>query len=396
MKKLALILIVIAVAAGLYWMFGPSEPEEPGTKYITVPVEKGTVRAEITCTGTLSPRVEVLVGSQVSGTIKELYADFESKVKKGQLVALIDPDKFKAKAEQARADVSAAKASLAKAEVTLTDRLRDLRRNEGLVHKGSVSRSEYDKAKTEADAAEAQVVVDRAKVAQMEAKLREAELELQYTRIIAPVDGVVVARNMDVGQTVTASFQTPVLFKIAEDLTRMQVNTNVDEADIGRVKVGQQAVFTVPAFPDSEFKAAVTQIRNEPMIEQNVVTYNVVLNVNNDKLELRPGMTANVQILIKEVTNALIVPEQAFRFSPEKDRKKKGNREKSSLKPNQRRVWKLVGGDRLEPVEVKTGISGTQGVQVFSNGIKPGDPVVVEAVAKDKKGPRMRGLRFRF
>ena len=244
-----LILVALAIAAGLYWKVGASREDEPEKKYVTVPVEQGTLRAEITCTGTLSPRVEVLVGSQVSGTIKEMYADFESKVKKGELIALIDPAKFQAKAEQARADVSAAKAGLAKSEVTLSDRLRDLRRKEGLVRKGSVSRSEYDEAKTEADAAEAQVVVDRAKVGQMQAKLKEAELELQYTRIIAPVDGVVVSRNMDVGQTVTASFQTPVLFKIAKDLTRMQVNTNVDEADIGRVTVGQKAVFTVPRIP---------------------------------------------------------------------------------------------------------------------------------------------------
>ncbi len=396
MKKLAILLVVIVVAGGLYWKFGASNQKEPEKKYVTIPVKEGSLRAEITCTGTLSPRVEVLVGSQVSGTIKALYADFESNVKKGQLIALIDPDRFRAKAEQARADLAAARAAQAKAEVTLANELKDLRRSEGLVQKGSVSRSEYDKAKTEADAAEAQVLLEKARVAQAEAKLEEAELELMYTRIIAPVDGVVVARNMDVGQTVTASFQTPVLFKIAEDLTRMQVNTNVDEADIGRVKVGQQALFTVPAFPAKVFKASVTQIRNEPRIEQNVVTYNVVLNVHNDELELRPGMTANVQILITEVKNAKIVPEQAFRFSPRKESIPKGDSQLPPLEPGLRRVWKLGNMNRLKPITVKVGISGTEGVEVFSDELKPGDPLVVEAIAQKAKGPQMRGLRFKF
>lgn len=387
---------VIAVIGALYWKYGASNKEERGTQYVTVPVKQGPLRSEITCTGTLAPRVEVLVGSQVSGTIKELYADFESKVKNGQVIALIDPAKFRAKAEQARADLSAAKASQAKAEVTLANELRDLRRSEGLIRKDSVSRSEYDKAKMEADAAQAQVVLEQAKVAQMEAKLKEAELELQYTRIVAPVDGVVVSRSMDVGQTVTASFQTPVLFKIAENLKRMQVNTNVDEADVGRVRVGQQAEFTVPAFPDKSFNASVTQIRNEPKIEQNVVTYNVVLNVNNDELDLRPGMTANVQILITEVKNALIVPEQAFRFLPPRGSTQEKDRDLPPLQPGFRRVWKLGKMNRLQPVAVKVGISGAEGIQVFSENLKPGEPLVVEALAEKPKGPRMGGLGMRF
>ena len=237
--------------------------------------------------------------------------------------------------------------------------------------------------------------MEKAKVAQAEAKLREAELELEYTRIVAPVDGVVVARSMDVGQTVTASFQTPVLFKIAEDLRRMLVNTNVDEADIGRVRVGQQAVFTVPAFPDKIFSASVTQIRNEPRIEQNVVTYNVVLNVNNDELELRPGMTANVQILVSEVKRARIVPDQAFRFSPRADSTPKGD-ELPLLEPGFRRVWKLGDMNRLKPITVKVGISGTEGVEVISDELKPGDLLVVDAISDKAEGPRMRGFPLRF
>jgi len=199
---------------------------------------------------------------------------------------------------------------------------------------------------------------------------------------------------MDVGQTVTASFQTPVLYKIAEDLTRMQVNTNVDEADIGRVQVGQKAVFTVPAFPDHYFPAAVTQIRNDPKVEQNVVTYNVILDVDNDDLKLRPGMTANVQILLSEVHDALMVPDQAFRFSPPEQLKK--DFELPALKQGERRVWKLDTPDRVQPINVEIGVTGAERVQILSDKLERGDRVVVEAIAKKKGGSQMPAIRFRF
>ena len=396
MKKLVTLIVLVLLAGGFYFLYAGKNGDEPGIRYITVPVKKGTLRAEINCTGTLTPLVEVLVGSQVSGTIKQLYADFESRVKKGQLIALIDPDRFEAKVMQARADLEAAKAALAKSEVTAQDEVRNLRRDEGLLAKGSISQKEFDTAKTKADAAEAQVGVDKAKLAQMQAKLNEAKLELSYTRIVAPVDGVVISRSMDVGQTVTASFQTPVLFKIAEDLTRMLVYTNVDEADVGRVQEGQTATFTVPAFPEKVFAAAVTQIRNEPKIEQNVVTYNVVLDVNNDALTLRPGMTANVQILISEVHNVLIVPDQALRFSPAISSLPEKFRDLPAPKPGSRRVWKLQPDGTIRPVTVQIGIVGTQGAQVISKDMNSGDRVVVEAISGKKKGPALRRMRFRF
>ncbi len=396
MKRLVLYILMMVLAAGLYFAFGRGGEVEPEMRYITVPVKRRVLRAEINSTGSLTPLVEVLVGSQVSGTIKDLYADFESQVKKGELIGLIDPDRFSAKVRQARADLEAAKATLAKSEVTAADEARNLRRDEGLIAKGSISQKEYDATKTRNDAAQAQVGVDRARVAQMEAKLHEAELELSYTRILAPVDGVVVSRSMDVGQTVTASFQTPVLFKIAEDLTRMRVYTNVDEADIGRVQVGQAATFTVPAFPDKEFRASVTQIRNEPKIEQNVVTYNVVLDVSNEELLLRPGMTANVRILISEVRDALIIPDQALRFSPTMSSLPKELAELPPLEHGWRRVWKLVGVREIQPVSVQVGIAGLEGTHVTGGDLKPGDKVVVEAVIAKKPGPTMRGMPFRF
>jgi HlyD family secretion protein len=393
-KKLLVLVIAVVIILGLYLAFGRSEKEEPNIRYVTVPVEKGTLKAEITSSGTLKPLVEVQVGSQVSGTIKELYADFESVVKKDQLIALIDPDTYEAKAAQARANLQAAKANLAKAEVTAEDEMRTLRRKEALIAQGSISQSEYDTAKTKADAAVAQVGVEKANVAQMEAKLQEADLQVKYTRIIAPVNGIVTARNMDVGQTVTASFQTPVLYKIAEDLTRMQVHTNVDEADIGRVQVGQKAVFTVPAFPDYYFPAEVTQIRNDPKVEQNVVTYNVILDVNNDELKLRPGMTANVQILLSEVHDALIVPDQAFRFSPPLPVRKAF--QLPELKPGERRLWKLGAKNQIRPITVAFGVTGSERAQIVSDKLKSGDRVVVEAITKKKGGPQTRAIRFRF
>ena len=383
-------LIVALVVAGLYLVFGANRSDKPEIKYITVPVEMGTLKAEINSTGTIKPRVEVQVGSQVSGTIRKLHADFESVVKEGETIALIDPDTYKAKVGQAKANLLSAKANLEKAEVSLVDQLRTLRRKEELIRTNSISQQDLDTAQTNVDAARAQIDAAKATIAQMEANLEEAELNLKYTQIVAPVNGVVTARNMDVGQTVTASFQTPVLFRIAEDLTVMQVYTSVDEADIGRVRVGQTATFTVPAFPDEFFTASVTQIRNYPQIQQNVVTYNVILDVNNDDLKLRPGMTTTVQISLSEVNDALMVPDQAFRFTPQGQKF-----DLPPLKSGERRVWKLVEKDRLHPVSVKVGMIGSERIQIMSEDLRAGDRVVVDTVST-KKNAQASGLRLRF
>jgi HlyD family secretion protein len=398
LKKPLLILITAAVLIPvIYWAMSDRSVSENELTYITVPLEKGSLRAEINSSGTLRPLVEVLVGAQVTGTIKQLEADFESQVTKDQLIALIDPDKFEAKVGQSRADLESAKASLVKAEVTLVDELRTLQRKESLIEKNSISQSEYDTAKTKADAAVAQVAVEKAKVAQMDAKLKESELELKYTRILAPVSGTVTARTGDVGQTVTAGFQTPVLFKIAEDLTRMQVHTNVDEADIGRVKVCQKAFFTVPAFPEDVFEALVSQIRNDPKVEQNVVTYNVILDVRNDDQKLRPGMTANVQILIDEVRDALMAPEQALRFSPGENGRLSSTNRQQRIMSKRGKVWKLEGKDKLLPVDVGVGVIGAEKVQLLSDQLKEGDKIVVAENAKKKKDSQATpALRFKF
>ncbi|MBI5249546.1 MAG: efflux RND transporter periplasmic adaptor subunit [Desulfomonile tiedjei] len=395
MKKLLIALVIVfTIYAGYHFLRGNTSDQGAEVKYVTVPIEKGTLKAEINSTGSLKPRVEVQVGSQVSGTIKKLYADYESEVKEGQLIALIDPDTYKAKVGQAKANYQSAKANLTKAEVSLGELMRTLHRKQELVKTHAISMQEFDTAQANADSAQAQVEVAKAAVAQMEANLEEAELNLKYTRIVAPVNGVVTARNMDVGQTVTASFQTPVLFRIAEDLTLMQVYTSVDEADIGRVKVGQKATFSVPAFPDEVFSASVTQIRNDPQTQQNVVTYNVILDVNNNELKLRPGMTTNVQILLSEVHDALKVPDQAFRFSPKEDTGPLPN--VAAPGPGQQRLWKLESKNHIRPVNVNVGVVGAERTQIFSDKLKSDDRVVIEAISKKKETAQGPAFRLRF
>ncbi len=268
MKRITLSIALFLVPLMFYGAYVNFSSNPPEVHYITALVETGAVRSQTTSTGTVKPLIEVLVGSQLSGTVKELHADFESTVQQGQLIALIDPATFQAELDQAQADLGAAKAALNQAQVTHEDERRTLARKESLIANHSISQSDYDTAKTRADRAEAQVLLEQARIEQLEAKLRKAQVQLEYTRIVAPVNGVVTSRSVDVGQTVAASFQAPVLFKIAEDLSRMQVHANVDEADIGRVEPEKKATFTVPAFPEEQFSATVKQVRNDPKVEQ--------------------------------------------------------------------------------------------------------------------------------
>lgn len=402
MKKIFLGVAIIFVPIVLYASHRYLGNTEQKTEYLTTLVERGTVRSEITATGTVKPLVEVLVGSQLSGTVKELHADFESTVTKDQLIALIDPAMFKAERDQALADLAAAKAALNQARVTVRDEQRTLTRKTGLVANNSISQSEFDTAKTNADRAEAQVLAEEARVEQMEAKLRKAQTQLDYTRIIAPVNGVVTLRSVDVGQTVAASFQAPVLFKIAEDLSRMQVHASIDEADIGRVEPGRKATFTVPAFPGEAFGGTVKQVRNDPKIEQNVVTYTVILDVDNQSLKLRPGMTANVTILLAEAQDALLVPETALRFKPVPAKKSRGRKKSSSavqsrlpLDANvEQTVWRLDSDGNPVPVKVRIGIQGSEMVQVLSDDLKPDDRLVIQIKREKMKKKLMKGFRF--
>ncbi|MCM3877835.1 MAG: efflux RND transporter periplasmic adaptor subunit [Thermoanaerobaculia bacterium] len=303
MRKKALIIgIVVAVAAlaGAYFFTrrGSAEP-----KYRKGKLDRGDVVATVTATGTLSAVTTVKVGSQVSGIIAKLYVDFNSTVRKGQLLTELDPTPFQQSVEQRRADLEKAKVELRSAEISLT-------RSKNLEKQQLLAQSELDGAQTARDSA-------AAAVAQSQAALKQAETNLSYTRIMSPIDGVVVDRQYDVGQTVAASFQAPVIFTIAQDLTKMQVLTNIDEADVGRIRIGQEASFSVDAFSDQPFKGAVSQIRLSPQTVQNVVTYPVVLDVANLDLKLKPGMTANVQVPVDVRKDVLRVQNSALRFRPD-------------------------------------------------------------------------------
>ena len=276
---------VIAAAAVLgAVLFFAFRGKGNGPEYRTEIVSRGDIRAAVTATGSVNAVTTVLVGTQVSGTIKNIYADFNSPVKKGQLIAQIDPEMLEAQAGQARAN-------LEKTDAQVRDAERTLKRNRELFSRNLIARSELDTAETNFESA-------RAQQEQAKAALKVADTNLRYTRIISPVDGVVISRNVDVGQTVAASFQTPTLFTIAQDLTKMQIDTNVAEADIGTIRVGQDVEFTVDAYPDSTFKGKAWQIRRAPITIQNVVTYDVVIQMQNRDLRLMPGMTANVSIII--------------------------------------------------------------------------------------------------
>ncbi len=328
-------------------------------KYRTAKVERGSLSSFVTANGTVNPVITVLVGSQVSGTIQKLYADFNSRVKQGELIAQIDPALFQAQVSQAKAKVENAKASfltgqadiatarsnvessranVIKAKVAVKDTRRNLDRSLELFGRNLIAASDRDTAQTaydsavaqleasqaqekasqaQLDSAQAKLEAARAQIKQAEAELELAQVNLDHTKITAPVTGIVISRNVDVGQTVAASLQAPTLFTIAQDLTEMQVDTNVSEADIGRVAAGQEATFTVDAFPNNTFRGKVNEIRNAPVTLQNVVTYDVVILVKNPDLKLRPGMTANASILVAHRENALKIPNAALRFRPD-------------------------------------------------------------------------------
>ena len=302
MKK-ALVGAVIVAAVVVAGVLLLSNEKKSGPKFRKEKVTKGSVVATVSATGTLSAVTTVKVGSQVSGIISRLHADFNSEVRKGQLLAELDPTPFQATVDQRRADLERAKVELRNAELVLA-------RAKKLLEAQLQAQSEYDTAKANRDGA-------AASVEQSMAGLRQAETNLAYTKILSPIDGVVVDRQYDIGQTVAASFQAPVLFTIAQDLTKMQVLTNIDEADIGRVKEGQEATFTVDAFAERTFTGRVSQIRLSPQTVQNVVTYPVLLDVSNPELRLRPGMTANVLVPVDRRDDVLRVPNAALRFKPD-------------------------------------------------------------------------------
>jgi HlyD family secretion protein len=311
------IAVVLAAAAALWGWRATRRPA--ALTYETQPADRGPVVAKVTATGTLSALVTVQVGSQVSGRVAEIHVDFNSPVKKGQLIARIDPQLFDAAVQQARANLVAANGNLAKARAQAVDADRQAQRSAALAEQKLVAQADADTAQANADAARAQVAASEGAVAQAKAALNQAEVNLAYTRIVSPTDGVVISRNVDVGQTVAASLQAPTIFVIAEDLSRMQVDTNVAESDVGKLQAGMDATFTVDAYPGERFRGTVRQIRNAAQTVQNVVTYDAVIDVRNTELKLRPGMTANVSFVWAQRQDALRVPNAALRFRPTRE-----------------------------------------------------------------------------
>jgi HlyD family secretion protein len=379
MKKIVTgIVLASAVAFAGYMYIGKDNGVSP---YRTAKVEKGEIVDAIAATGTINAVTTVSVGSQVSGTIQQIFVDFNSRVRKGQVIALIDPRLLEAAVEQARANVGNAKASLERAQVGVIDTERTNRRNRELVKDGFVAQADVDSSQTALEQAAAQRRSAEAVLQQAEGALRVARTNLEYATIRSPVDGIVISRTVDVGQTVAASFQTPTLFSIAEDLTKMQVDTNVDESDIGRAALGQAVTFTVDAWPEKTFAGEVAQVRNSPIVTQNVVTYNVVVRVDNRELLLKPGMTANVSIEVKKFGDVLKIPNAALRYRPAA----KGAEAEGAGKRQGNGKGKEAGGQRVHllgkdgkpaPVRVKTGVSNGTFTVLEEGNLKEGDLLV--------------------
>ena len=400
--------------------------------YQTVPIERGSIQSKITATGNLNAVVDVLVSSQVSGNIQALYADWNSKVKKGQLIALIDPEIFQAQVDQAKAVYGSAQASAVAAQAQVQKSKSDLsaayaaeknaqaivaknlanevnaasqwERADRLFREGIIARQDYDTAKANYDAARAQVSADQAQVdaarqntlaanasvrvaqsqsitaqaaqRQAQAALQQAQINLDHCQVYAPVDGTVIARRMDVGQTVASTLNPPTIFEIAQDLTKMQVDTNVYESDVGAVTKGQKATFTVDSYPATTFGGLVADVRKAPIITQNVVTYDVVITVDNSELKLFPGMTANVTIFTAKLDDTLKVPNAALRFRPSPDVLAHAGLASSPAETQQ--VF-VLAGDKLEAVPVRFGLSDGKYTAISSGTLKEGQRIVVKA-----------------
>ncbi|GAB1724043.1 MAG: efflux RND transporter periplasmic adaptor subunit [Nitrospira sp. CR1.1] len=406
MRRVSIIAGVLALGLAIAgYVFFNGERKAP-VRYRTVPVERGTVVSLVTATGTINPITTVQVGSQVSGMIESLHADFNSKVKASQVVARIDPFPYQARRDQAAASLANARAAWEKARIDLAQRRRELDRAKSLIGQQFISQNEVDVALTASEGAVAQLKVTEAAVKQAEAMLQAAELDLKYTVIRSPVDGVVISRLVEVGQRISASFSIPTLFLIAEDVTKMQVDTNVSEADIGGIVDGKAASFTVDAYPGEAFQGRVRQVRNAPINIQNVVTYDVVVEFENPEFRLKPGMTANVSIVVHKRENVLKVPNAALRFVPPKvvreERGEAGSKKNGDgaggrptagsvpAEPAHRQwgVWKLDAAGELERVPVEMGISDRSYVEIAAAGIQEGDQVVtgIESPRGERKG----------
>jgi len=459
LKRHWLIVSLVVVAIAVFAAFRFRSNEQP--KYFTTKVDRGEIRQVVEATGTINAVTTVQVGSQVSGTISRLNADFNSRVKKGQIVAQIDPSLFQGSLLQANADLANAKANVVasqanyeKAQATALQTRADYERTSGLAKEGVMSQQQLDLAKANADSADAAVSAAKATITQAVAQVQQkqaavtvAQTNLDYTTIHAPIDGTVIARSVDVGQTVAASLQAPTLFTIAQDLTKMQVYANTDESDVGMIHTGQIVTFKVDAFPKDSFTGRVSQVRLNATTVQNVVTYNTIIDFDNPDLKLFPGMTAYITLPVADAPNALRVPNGALRYKPDmpadqvralykqyglisgqqteaqlsgaqgastpgsgdtgaaaKQRRARpeGTQGGASDSGQQRTprvdvavVWKLRPDKTFEPVRIRTGITDhtlTEVAQVLNGQLNEGDELITGAIAAGPGATRAPGM----
>jgi HlyD family secretion protein len=394
------ILLIIAIVA-FYSLKGSNKE----SKYETIEVDRGDIVEKITATGAINPVITVRVGSQVSGRITRIHADFNSQVKKGQVIAQLETDIYQAKVTQANANFNLAKAQTREARVLLLDAENNLRRIKNLSKGLVASERDLEVAETNYEAAKAALSAAQARKEQSRALLNSTKVDLEYTTIYSPVDGIVISRNCDVGQTVVSTFQTPDLFLIAQDMTKMQVEAYVDEADIGKIQAGQEVLFTVDAFPERTFSGKISQVRFAPKQEQNVVTYATVIEVANPDLLLRPGMTATVSIIANEKKNVLRLPSIALRFKAnpadkylyhydgEKD-KDSGDEEELLNLPQS--LWIINDIGQVKRIPIKAGISDGRYTEVLNGSIDEGEKVIVGYLSQWKQGVASGKSGFRF
>lgn len=334
--------------------------------YITDTVQERTITQIVEATGTIQPINTVSIGSQVSGRIEEIYVDFNSKVEKGQILAQIDTSLFQAQLQQSLANINNAKATLAKNKALLEYDTKTYHRYKNLYDRNLVSKNDLDSAESAYKSDLAQVAAAHASIMQAQANYATASANMGYTKIVSPVNGTVISKEVEVGQTVAASFQTPTLFTVAEDLTKMQIETSVSEADIGKVKEGQDVEYTLDGYQDSIFKGKVTQVRLSPTTESNVVTYTVIIDVENEEGKLLPGMTANVSIITDKRENILTVPNSALKFTAAQNNKKY----------EEKGIWLQKKGKPYR-VNIETGLSNDFYTQIISDEVKSGDTVYI-------------------
>ena len=379
MKKYIIGLVVILIIIVPFVM----NKKNGKAQYLSEPIQKRTITQIVEATGTIEPINTVSIGSQVSGRIDEIFVDYNSHVEKGQLLAQIDTSLFKAQLQQAEANINNAKATLQKNKALLDYDTKTYHRYKNLYERNLVSKNDLDEAESAYKSDLAQVSAARASIMQAEANYATASANMGYTKIVSPVKGIVISKEVEVGQTVAASFQTPTLFTVAEDLTKMQIETSVSEADIGKVSVGQDVNYTLDGYPDLVFTGKVSQVRLSPTTESNVVTYTVIIEVENNEGKLLPGMTANVSIITGKKEDILTVPNVALKFTVA------GNTQKYDKKG----IWINKKGKPVR-INIETGVSDDNYTEIISDKIKEGDLVYTRNLSNAKKKENMRVPRI--